>query len=117
MMDGALGMFKLAATVCGTNSGALPNLYKGLDCSVDNVPQFHGLSDIFIVIANVVQILIAISGSLAIITILVASIFYITATGDPARTKRAREIIQNTVTGLIVIILAYAIVGFAAAQL
>jgi len=58
------------------------------------------------------RILIAISGSLAIIAIFVAAIYYITSTGDPSRVKRAKEILINTVTGLILIIMSYAAVTF-----
>lgn len=103
-------MFRLGAA-CSVPSG-FPGLYDGFTCSTPGVPDIKSLQDIGLLIGNVVRILIALSGSLAIIMLLVASIYYITATGDPARVKRAREIIIQTVTGLILIVLSYALVTF-----
>ena len=61
--------------------------------------------------ANITQIAIALAGGLAVLLILVAAIYYIISGGDPGRTKLAKDIIQNTVIGLVVIIAAYAIVS------
>lgn len=119
MGTGLLQLFHFAVgNACGTKTGILPSLYDGFkDCGSDGAtPTVSALSDIGIMVANVTRILIAISGSLAIILILVASVYYITSLGDPARVKRAKEIIVNTVIGLVVIILAYAIVTFIAGE-
>lgn len=106
-----LQLFHLAAT-CGANQGILPSLYKDLCNSSTNEVEIKSVSDVAHIIANLVQILIAVSGALAIITILVAAIYYITSTGDPGRVKKAKDILINTATGLILIIMSYAVVTF-----
>ncbi len=106
-----LQLFHMAAADCGTTHGVLPSLYDGL-CNSKNEIQISSLTEVAKIIGNIMRILIAISGSLAIIAILVAAIYYITSTGDPSRVKRAKEILINTVTGLILIIMSYAAVTF-----
>jgi hypothetical protein len=111
-----LTLFQLAATDCATTHGLLPSLYDGFCANGSTDVTISSLYDVLKIIANVTRILIAISGSLAVILLLVASIMFITATGDPSRIKRAREIIINTVTGLVLILVAYAVVTFVAGE-
>jgi hypothetical protein len=116
MNTAILQLFHLAANACGTKTGVLPSLYDGLPCADGGTPTISALSDVLLIIGNVVRILIAISGSLAIILILIASVYYVTSLGDPSRIKRAKDIIVNTVIGLVLIIAAYAIVTFIAGE-
>ena len=113
-----LNFFHFAAEgPCVTVSGFLPSLYNRISCDSDtNAPVLHSIQDIFIIAANVTQILIAASGAIAIIIIIVASIYFVTSMGDPARIKRAKEILQNATIGLVLIIAAYGIVQFVAGK-
>lgn len=113
MLNGLLSYFHLAATACTTGTGLIPSLYDGLLCE-DGKPSLSAMSDILVLIANLMRILIAIAGSLAIIMILVASVYYIISAGDPAKAKKAKDIILSTVVGLVLIVAAYAIVTFIA---
>lgn len=113
-MQAVLNLFQLAAAC--KPAGPLPGLYDNIPCSNGNF-DVTSVSQVAILIANATRIAIAVSGSLAIIMILVASIYYITATGDPGRTKKAKDILINTVTGLILIIMSYAVVTFIAGNL
>lgn len=99
---------------CGTSKGFLPGLYDGL-CSNGNV-DITSLSDVGVVIGNVVRILIAAAGALAVIFIIVGGIFYVISAGDPARLKRAKDILTQAITGLVVISLAYAAITFITKQ-
>jgi hypothetical protein len=110
-MDALLHTFKLAANACGTKTGFLPSLYDGIACPGNDV-QIRGLDDIWLIVANVVRILIASAGALAVIFIIVGGLYYVTSAGDPARLKQAKEIIVQAITGLIVIIAAYAVITF-----
>jgi hypothetical protein len=112
-MQSLLQGFKLAANACGTKTGFLPSLYDGISCPGGDV-QIQGLGDIWIIIANVIRILTAAAGALAVIFIIVGAIWYITSTGDPARLKRAREIIIQAITGLVIVLMAYSIVTYIA---
>ncbi len=111
-----LHLFYLAANECGTKTGVWPSLYKGL-CASGNEIKITSLQDLLIVIANVAQILMAAAGGLAVLMIIVSAIFYIVSAGDPGRTKQAKDILQYTVGGLVIILMAYALVGFIAAGL
>lgn len=110
-----LHLFHLAATNCTTNNGFVPSLYDGLTCT-DGVPDITQVSDAAVFVGNIVRILIAVSGALAVITILVSAIYYITSTGDPGRVKRAKEILINTTIGLVLIIVAYTLVTYIAGE-
>jgi hypothetical protein len=116
MPAAVLHMFKLAASACGTNTGLLPSLYDRVPCGTDalgvQTPQIKSVADVLTIIANVIRILIAVSGALAVIVIVVAALYYITSTGSPDRIKRARDIIQQAVIGLLVITLSYAVVTY-----
>ncbi len=114
-MGPMLGLFKLA-DACAPTSAFPPSLYQpgpGLTCTNGQI-TLTAVSGVLVIIGNAVRILIVVSGSIAIITILLAAIFYITSMGAPDRIKRAREIIQYTATGLVLITLAYAIITFIA---
>ncbi len=113
-MTSVLQLFRLAANACGTSTGVLPSLYDNIPCTGGNTPSITTISQVVVLIANVLRILIAVSGSLAVIAILVSAIYYITSTGDPARVKKAKDILINTATGLILIIMSYAAVTFIA---
>jgi hypothetical protein len=108
-------IFKLA-DYCGTKTGFLPSLYDGIPCGQDaqhvQIPQPQTLADMLRIVVNVIRILVAVSGGIAVIVIVVAAIYYITSTGLPDRIKRARDIIQSTVIGLLIITMAYAVITY-----
>lgn len=104
-----LEMFRLAANACGTKTGVWPSLYDNLTCTGGDV-RIQSVSEIAIILTNITRIALAMSGGLAVVFILAASIYYITSAGDPGRTKRAKEIIQYTIGGLVLIVMAYAII-------
>lgn len=108
--------FMLAArdSSCGTNNGFLPGLYDGL-CRNGQV-DIQTASDIFIVVANVVRVLTAVAGALAVIFIIVGGIWYVTAYGDPARLKRAKEILNYSLAGLVIVLMAYSVVTYIAGK-
>lgn len=106
--------YRLAAA-CTTNHGALPNLYDGLDCD-QGAPVLKTLSDILVIGGNFTRILIALSGAIAIVAILVASVYYTASGGDPGRIKQAKDILVNLTIGLVLIIAAYAIVTYIAGK-
>ena len=115
-MEQMLHLFRLASSACGTKTGWLPSLYDNLPhgCDANGVPVIQQVSDTLVIVGNVVRILLALSGGLAVIAILGAAIFYITSTGDPGRIKRAKDMLVNTGVGLMLILTAYAVVTFIA---
>lgn len=63
-------------------------------------------------ITNVVNVLLFILGAIAVIMIIIGGIRYTTSNGDAGNTKAAKDTILYAVVGLVVAILAYAIVNF-----
>jgi hypothetical protein len=63
-------------------------------------------------ISSVVSVLMYILGVLSVIMIIVGGIRYTASNGDAGRIKAAKDTITYAVVGLVVAILAYAIVNF-----
>jgi cytochrome bd-type quinol oxidase subunit 2 len=115
-----LHLFKLAVSACGTQTGVLPSLFDNVPCGKDAngvpTPILNSVQDAVTILANVIRILMAVAGGIAVIVIVVAAIYYITSTGSPDRIKRARDIIQYTAIGLLLIILSYGIITYIGKQ-
>jgi hypothetical protein len=105
--------FKLAANACGTTTGPLPSIWDNIPCTGGN-PDIGSVQDVFVVVGNVVRILIALSGGIAMIVIMAAAIYYVASTGDPARIQKAKAILTNMTIGLVLIIASYAILTYIA---
>ncbi|HEY6736883.1 MAG TPA: hypothetical protein VI322_04175 [Candidatus Saccharimonadia bacterium] len=111
-MSWLLHVFHLAVGSC-PNQGAFPSLWDNM-CGADGQVQISSVQDLIQVIANGVRVAMAVAGSLAVIAIILAAIYYILSVGDPARVKQAKTILTNAVVGLVIIMSAYAIVTFIA---
>jgi hypothetical protein len=68
----------------------------------------------FTVISN---ILIYLTGAIAVIVLVFGGLRYVTSTGDAARVKSAKDTIMYGVIGVVVAIMAYAIVNFVTSNL
>lgn len=109
-MDAALSMFKLAAA-CTTNNGFLPGLYDGITCT-NGAPQLNSVQDALVIVGNGVRIAMAMSGALAVIFVIVGGIYYVISAGDPSRIKRGKDIIMYAIVGMVISLIAYAVVTF-----
>lgn len=69
------------------------------------------------IIATIVNILLYVVGAVAVIMIIIGGIRYVTSNGDQAHIKAAKDTIMYSIAGLIVAILAYAVVGFVTSNL
>lgn len=129
VMLGLVGLTTLAATPVAA----------GVDCSLEknkNVPTCAaqkgvnstgtqnnscgssgtdtcGLTD---VIKTVINVLLFIIGSLSVIMIIVGGIRYVVSNGDSSQITNAKNTIMYAVVGLIIALLAYAIVNFVVTQ-
>lgn len=72
--------------------------------------------DIGVIIKNVVNVLLYLLGATAVIIIIIAGIMYTTSGGNPTGVTRAKNMLLYAVVGLVVALLAYAIVNFVIAQ-
>lgn len=69
------------------------------------------------IIKNVINLALVILGMVAVIMIIIGGIRYTTSNGDSSATKGAKDTILYAVVGLVVAIMAYAIVNFVLAAL
>jgi len=74
----------------------------------------HGLQPVFQSVSNT---LLYIIGAIAVIVIVVGGLRFVLSGGNPATTKQARETILYAVVGLVLAIMAYAIINFVFGQL
>lgn len=68
-------------------------------------------------IQTIVNVLLFIAGAIAVIMIILGGIRYVTSNGDQAQVKAAKDTILYSVVGLIVALLAFAIVQFVVANI
>ena len=71
-------------------------------------------------IGNITTILNAVIGALgivAVIVIVLGGVQYMTSTGDAAKVKKAKDTILYGIIGLVICVLAFAIVNFVIANL
>lgn len=76
------------------------------------VPYFHFPSDILPVALAIVDILLRVAGLVAIVSIIIAGVGYITAAGQVEKTASARKRIYNALIGLALVAIASGVVAF-----
>ena len=118
----ALLVFGLALPVATVSGGAVFAAdCTGIDCADQGagkaVTGGKNTSDLNTVIKTVVNIMLFIIGALAVIMIVVGGIRFTISNGNAEQIKSARNTITYAVAGLIVAILAYAIVNSVITQL
>jgi uncharacterized membrane protein YphA (DoxX/SURF4 family) len=100
------------------NGGFLffPPWYKYLTVSdyPSCVPQITHLTDIWLIVAAVIEILLRVAAIVAVIFIIYAGFGYTTSQGDPEGTGRAKSTLINALIGLAVAVSAAGIVSFIA---
>jgi len=78
-------------------------------CAVQNFAFPHDLLPIGLAI---IDILVRLAGLVAIISIIIAGVTYITASGNPEKAASARKRIYNSLIGLAIVFIAAAVVAF-----
>lgn len=64
------------------------------------------------IIINILNAIIAVAGLVAVIFIIIGGFNYMTSAGDSGKTKKAKDTILYAVIGLVICVLAFAIVNF-----
>ena len=97
----------------GVGVSAQDQVKKGIDNAGGTVNNFN----IGTAITNIVNIMLYALGAIAVIMIVIGGIRYTTSNGDSNGIKSAKNTILYAVAGLVVAILAYAIVNFVVSNL
>lgn len=74
-------------------------------------------TDLTVIIGRMVKIVIGFLGVIALIIILIGGFKWMTSGGDSEKIKSARQLMTNGIIGLVIIVLAYAIVSFVIVRL
>jgi hypothetical protein len=111
-----------AANDCDNGFFLLPHWWKYLNPPPDpsngcSLPDFNFPDDIAPVGLALIDILLRVAGLVAIVSIIIAGVMYITAGGDMQRTAQARKRIWNALIGLSIVFLASGIVAFIGSKL
>ena len=110
-----LGHFGKACT--GGGLFGFPTWYKYLDsetltggCS----PKVAGINDIWLIVAAVIEIMLRLAAIVAVVYIIWAGFEYLTSQAEPAKLTKARQTLISALVGLVIAILATAVVNFIA---
>ncbi|MDB5184877.1 MAG: hypothetical protein JWN38_685 [Candidatus Saccharibacteria bacterium] len=113
-----------AAGCGGTADGSFlgfPYWYKYLDMQADGTgvctPHITNLSDVWLILAAVIEIMLRVSMLVAIGFVVYGGISYMTSQGEPDKTGQARSTITNALIGLAIAIMSAAIVNFIAGRI
>lgn len=105
-----VGVLALVPTAVYAASSAASEVQAG--CAATGGDCSQGTGGITGIVGTVVKTMLFFVGVLAVIMIIFSGIRYITAHGDQAQVKAATNTLIYSVVGLVVAILAYAIVSF-----
>jgi hypothetical protein len=98
-----------------------PTWYEYLPGQTDGsgicTPQIVGLSDVLLIGAAVLDILLRVAAIAAVVYIIYGGIMYTTSQGEPDKTQKAKMTIINALGGLVIAIMATAIVTFLAGSI
>lgn len=108
-----------AASCSGGGFFSFPTWYKylpSIDGATHCTPQITNISDVWLILAAVIEILLRIAALGAIVFVVWGGVMYITSQGQPDKTQKARETIVNALVGLGIAVAATAIISFVAGR-
>lgn len=83
----------------------------GSDSPSDRLFISFGSNDPKVVVMNFINILLVISGTVAMLFLIVGGMFYIMSGANEDLAKRGKMYVKNSIIGLIIIILSYTIIS------
>ena len=114
-----------AAVACFSFAGLIAAPTYAINCptdfNYDNVTKTCKPSgqnvDLWNIVNTVINVILAIVGVIAVVMIIFGGIQYSTSAGDPGKVKKAKDTILYGVIGLVIALLAFAIVNFVLSSL
>ena len=86
-----------------------------IDTGGGEVRPFSGNNadtDLTTIIINIINAILGVLGLVAVVVIIIGGINYMTSSGEAAKVKKAKDTILYGVIGLVICVLAFAIVNF-----
>lgn len=131
MINVLFGLFGKAGDACNFSSSSFlgfPHWYqflKGVQVATDTTdsssplvcnPQLTHLADVWLILAAVLEILLRVAALVAVAFIIYGGITYITSQGNPEDTAKGRNTILSALIGLVIAVIAAAVVAFIAGR-
>lgn len=107
-------MFLSAGNALAEN-GAAAEIQKGL--SATSKEAGYAPLQLPVLIGGIIQALLGIVGVIFLILAVYAGTLYMTAGGESAKVKKAKDMLTQSLIGLIIIVAAYALTNFVVDQL
>ncbi len=104
------------AVSCQKTFLGFPSWYKYLQGASACDPSIQSLSDVWLVVAALIEILLRIASIGAIVLVVWGGIDFVTSQGEPDKTTKARHTVINALIGLVISVGAAAMVSFVAGR-
>jgi hypothetical protein len=111
-----------SVVAAGLNAGAAsavavycPDGSKASGNNLENCKDIKGdanSNNLMGTINTIINVIIGVIGFVAVVVIILGGVQYTTSAGDPGKVKKAKDTILYGIIGLVVALLAYAIVNF-----
>ena len=98
-----IGSVSAAGDVCSSSASSEVKEAAGCSGGSDDLPD---------VIVSILNVIIGVAGFISVIWIIIGGVNYMTSSGDPNKTKKARDTILYACIGLVICVLSFAIVNF-----
>jgi len=85
------------------------------DC--DALSSDANSNDLMSTVNTIINVIIGVIGFVAVVVIILGGVQYTTSAGDPGKVKKAKDTILYGIIGLVVALLAFAIVNFVLASI
>jgi hypothetical protein len=102
-----------AATVYCPDGTKLSGSGKSLaDCGEHGAKNASNTNDLMTTVNTIINVIIGVIGFVAVVVIILGGVQYTTSAGDPGKVKKAKDTILYGIVGLVIALLAFAIVNF-----
>ncbi|HVS58449.1 MAG TPA: hypothetical protein VHD60_01790 [Candidatus Saccharimonadales bacterium] len=91
-----------------------PTWYEYLPKNTDGSPSIKGIGDIWLIVAAAINILLRLAALVAVFGVLYGGVLYVTSQGEPEKNAKARSALVYALGGLILAVIASAVVSFIA---
>jgi len=95
-------------------AGIVPDGNKTIDGKSINKKETgsYELNDFVVLLVNVAQWILGISGSLALLAFIIGGLMFLTSAGNKERVEQAKKILSGAVIGLAIVFFSYTIINF-----
>ena len=112
-----LTKFAKVALIAGTvATAAVPFIASASSFSIESIGSTIGLgtSDLKTTVVNILNLVLGLLALIAVVMVIIGGFTWLTAGGNEEKVDKAKKIISAAVIGLIIVLLAWAVVIFVA---